>query len=129
KAFMIASRGILRGTGVQDIYGTIRAIRKDTESFLPWARDDSACVIFNLLTEHSESGISKTMTACRMLIDAAAALGGTFYLTYHPWATREQLLRCHPKLPEFLALKRKYDPRELIASDWYRRVCAVLGIR
>jgi FAD/FMN-containing dehydrogenase len=129
KAFMIAARGILRGTGVQDIYGTIRAIRKDTESFLPWAREDSACVIFNLLTEHSEAGINRTRTACRMLIDAAAALGGTFYLTYHPWATREQLLRCHPRLPEFLVLKRKYDPRELIASDWYRRVRGVLGIR
>lgn len=127
--FMAAARGILRGTGVQDIYGTIRAIRKDAETFLPWARDDSACIIFNLLTEHSEAGIERTRTACRLLIDAAAEVGGSFYLTYHPWATREQLLRCYPRLPEFLALKKKYDPRELIVSDWHRRVCDVLGIR
>jgi len=126
-AFMAAARGILRSTGVQDIYGTIRAIRKDSETILPWAREDYACVIFNLLTEHSEGGVERTRRACRMLIDAAADRGGSFYLTYHRWATREQLLRCHPKLPEFLALKRKHDPAGVLDSDWHRHLRRVLG--
>ena len=62
-----------------------------------------------------------------MLIDAAADRGRSFYLTYHRWATREQLLRCHPKLPEFLALKRKHDPAGVLDSDWHRHLRRVLG--
>jgi hypothetical protein len=27
---------------------------------------------------------------------------------------------CHPRLVEFLRLKRRYDPDELFQSDWYR---------
>jgi FAD/FMN-containing dehydrogenase len=125
--FMEEARRILRGTGVQDIYGTIRAIRKDTETFLPWARDDFACIIFNLLTEHSEAGVERTRRACRALIDAAADRGGSFYLTYHRWATREQLLRCHPRLPEFLDAKERLDPNLLFDSDWHRWLRETLG--
>jgi FAD/FMN-containing dehydrogenase len=120
--FMAHARRILRESGVQDIYGTIRAIRKDTESFLPWAKDDSACIIFNLLTEHTPARIERTQRACRALIDAAADLGGSFYLTYHRWAAREQLLRCHPRLPEFLQRKDRYDPSHLLDSDWHRHL-------
>jgi FAD/FMN-containing dehydrogenase len=124
--FMAAAREILRGTGVQDIYGTIRAIRQDTETFLPWARDDYACIIFNLLTEHTDEGVERTRRACRALIDAAADRNGSFYLTYHRWATREQLLRCHARLPEFLALKHRIDPHTTFDSDWHRWLCRTL---
>jgi FAD/FMN-containing dehydrogenase len=124
--FMSAARVALRATGVEDIYGTIRSVRKDTTTFLPWARQDSACVIFNLRTAHDEAGVARSRDAARRLIDAAAGLGGTFYLTYHRWATREQLLRCHPRLPEFLARKRELDPRGVFQSDWYRGLVATL---
>src|SRR5207244_2858702 len=107
--FMGAARAALRGTGVEDIYGTIRSVRKDGTTFLPWAPQDFACVIFNLRTVHDEAGLARASGAARRLIDAAAELGGTFYLTYHRWATREQLLRCHPRLPAFLAKRRELD--------------------
>jgi hypothetical protein len=60
------------------------------------------------------------------LIDVAIRFGGTYYLTYHRWATREQLLRCHPRLPDFLARKRERDPRGAFRSDWYRHVVRTL---
>ena len=34
------------------IYGTVRLIERDDETFLPWAREAWACVIFNLHTAH-----------------------------------------------------------------------------
>jgi FAD/FMN-containing dehydrogenase len=125
--FMAMAREALRATGVEDIYGTIRSIRKDTTTFLPWAREDFACVIFNLRTVHDGAGIAHSRAAAQRLIDAAAALGGSFYLTYHRWATREQLLACHPRLPEFLARKRELDPRGVFQSDWYRHLAQMLG--
>jgi FAD/FMN-containing dehydrogenase len=102
------------------IYGTIRLIEKDTESFLPWAKQSYACVIFNLHTPHSPEGMSRTSNAFRRLIDLALQHDGSYYLTYHRYATRQQLLACYPQFPEFLRLKRHYDPDERFQSDWYR---------
>lgn len=44
----------------------------------------------------------------------------SYYLTYHKFATRDQILACYPQFPEFLRLKRRYDPEERFQSDWYR---------
>jgi len=42
------------------------------------------------------------------------------FWTYHRHARRDQGEVCCPQLPEFLRLKRKYDPDERLQSDWYR---------
>lgn len=102
------------------IYGTIRLIERDTDSFLAWAREPWACIIFNLHTAHDADALGRTAAHFRRLIDRGREHGGSYFLTYHRWATREQVLACYPQLPEFLALKRKYDPEERFQSEWYR---------
>lgn len=126
-AFMAEGRRVLRDTGVRDIYGTIRAIQPDTTTFLPWATGERACIIFNLLVSHDADGMARAQSAARGLIDAAAGLGGSFYLTYHRWATRDQLLRCHPRLPGWFAQKRRFDPDGLFTSDWFEHVRSLVG--
>ena len=44
---------------------------------------------------------------------------GSFYLTYHRWATKQQLEICYPQFREFLAQKLVFDPAEVFQSDWY----------
>jgi FAD/FMN-containing dehydrogenase len=102
------------------IYGTVRLIEPDRDSFLPWATNNWACVIFNLCTTHTEDGIHRSIVAFRRLIDRATSYGGSFFLTYHRWATREQLERCYPRFREFLAAKLAFDPSAVFQSDWYR---------
>ena len=102
------------------IYGTIRLIETDNESFLAWATEPWACVIFNLHTVHTPDGIEHTAETFRRVIDLAIERGGKYYLTYHRWANREQVEKCYPQLPEFLCMKKKYDPDEFFQSDWYR---------
>ena len=119
KAFMERARDILRAHGSEVIYGTIRAILRDTTSFLPWARDDFACVIFNLRTPHTDAGMQRTADTFRALIDASADLGGSYFLTYHRYASAAQVEACYPRFAEFLAKKKAYDPDELFTSDWY----------
>ena len=53
-------------------------------------------------------------------IHGGLELGGSYYLTYHRWATRDQVLQAHPALPQFLAEKRNHDPDERFQSEWYR---------
>lgn len=109
-----------RKNKVELIYGTVRLIERDDESFLAWAKQSYACTIFNLHTVHSLEGLQRSAGAFRRLIAMAAKRGGTYYLTYHRYATREQVETCYPQFSEFLKLKRKYDPDERFQSDWYR---------
>lgn len=118
--FMEDVRRDFREHGVGLIYGTIRLIERDDESFLAWAREPYACVIFNLHTVHDAKGLQKATADFRRLIDRGIEHGGSYYLTYHRWATGAQVESCYPQFAEFLRLKRKYDPAERFQSDWYR---------
>jgi len=118
--FMADVREDFRKEKVTLIYGTIRLIERDDESFLAWAREPYACVIFNLHTVHTSQGIQHSAEAFRRLIDFAIQRNGSYYLTYHRFASRGQLEACYPQFSEFLSLKRKFDPGDLFQSDWYR---------
>jgi FAD/FMN-containing dehydrogenase len=119
-AFMEDARAMLRDRRANLIYGTVRLIERDDESFLAWARARWACVIFNLHVEHTASGIAAAADTFRDLIDLGLAHGGSYYLTYHRWARRDQVERAYPQMREFLARKRRHDPEARFQSDWYR---------
>ena len=109
-----------RTNGVPIIYGTVRLIEADDESFLAWAKQSYACIIFNLHVVHTPQGVDEAAAAFRDLIEMAIARGGRYYLTYHRYATRAQVEACYPQLPDFLKLKKKFDPDERFQSEWYR---------
>lgn len=104
------------------IYGTVRMIQPDRESFLPWATGERACVIFNLHVRHHGPGLAAARRDFRAIIDRALERGGSYYLTYHRWATREQVLAGHPGIVRFLRAKRGWDPDERFSSAWYRHL-------
>ena len=119
-AFLSTVRADLRRSETQLIYGTIRLIERDTESFLAWAREPWACMVVNLHVEHTDKGLARAAADFRLLIDRAIEHGGSYFLTYHRWATRDQVELCYPHFSDFLQLKRRYDPGETFQSDWYR---------
>jgi len=109
-----------RRYNVDLIYGTIRLIRRDDETFLSWAKQDYACIIFNIHTQHTPAELHKTRADFRRLIDRGLRVGGSYFLTYHRWATAEQVEACYPQFKEFLRLKQGFDPEERFQNDWYR---------
>jgi len=109
------------------IYGTMRLIERDDESFLAWAKQDYACVIFNLRVRHTPEGIAKAQEDFRTIIDRALSFGGSYYLTYHRWARKDQVLAAYPQFPEFLKEKLRFDPQERFQSDWYRHYKAMFA--
>jgi FAD/FMN-containing dehydrogenase len=126
-AFMATVREDFLRHEVDFIYGTVRLISRDEDAFLVWARDDFACVIFNLHVDHHANGLSRARLAFQRLIDRAIDFDGSYFLTYHRFARRDQLLRCYPEMPEFLRLKRSVDPDERFSSDWYRHQVSLLS--
>ena len=120
EAFMADVRETARREKLDIIYGTVRLIEQDRESFLAWAKKPYACVIFNLHVEHTSSGTIRAGDQFRRLIDIGIKHGGSYYPTYNRYALRRQVDACFPQFQSFLRLKKKYDPQELFQSDWYR---------
>ena len=126
--FLEEARIELRKLEANVIYGTIRLIETDDESFLRWAREPFACVIFNLHVIHDQAGLENAARAFRSLIDLGIHHSGSYYLTYHRFATRHQVEACYPQFSQFLQMKLKYDPNELFQSNWYRHYKEMFGI-
>ena len=105
----------------------MRLIERDEETFLAWARERSACIIFNLHVDHTPAALERAADTFRGLIDLGLARGGRYYLTYHRWARRDQVERAYPQMAAFLARKRTWDPGEVFQSTWYRHYRAMFG--
>lgn len=118
--FMEDARRLLREVGANLIYGTVRVIERDDETMLAWARERFACIVFNLHVDHTWQAVDRSIAAFRALIDLGIDHGGSYYLTYHRWARRDQVEHCYPQMREFLALKLRHDPAERFQSAWYR---------
>lgn len=118
--FMDGARNALREVGANVVYGTIRLIERDNETFLAWAKESFACIIFNLHTPHTTAGLHDSERACRIMIDLLLPMNGACSLAYQQFATREQIEAMFPKFVPFLRFKRKYDASEVFQSNWYR---------
>jgi FAD/FMN-containing dehydrogenase len=125
--FLADVRGDFRAHRTNLIYGTIRLIERDDETLLAWAKQPYACIIFNLHVMPDAAGIEKAKQDFRRLIDRGLSYGGSYYLTYHRWAERKQVLAAYPQFPEFLRAKLRFDPGERFQSDWYRHHKALFG--
>ena len=120
--FLARAAESLRARRAAMIYGTVRLVERDTESFLAWAHGSFACVIFNLHVDHQPAALEEAAGTFRALIDLAIDADGSFYLTYHRWATREQVEACYPQFARWLSLQRQHDPAGRWQNDWLRHM-------
>lgn len=117
-AFLDDVASDLAERGVDVIYANVRFASADHETHLPWAVRDVACVVFAIHTEQTPGGLAASAAAVRGLIDRAIGAGGSYFLTYHRHATREQVEAAHPRFRSFLNAKEAVDPGGLLVSDW-----------
>ena len=125
--FMADARAVLRASGGDISYGTIRLIEADEVSFLRWADRPLVCVVCNLHTPNTAAGRGRVARQFRSVIDSALRHGGRFYLTYHRWATPGQVAAAYPMAGEFFRLKRHHDQRGVFRSAWFRHYAAALA--
>ncbi len=60
-------------------------------------------MIFNLHVDHEPYSIGRfARTPSVGSSTSRSIIGGSFFLTYHRYATREQVLACYPQFVEFL---------------------------
>ncbi len=109
-AFLAEVRADFRANAVNLIYGTVRLVERDDESFLAWATQPWACVIFNLHVAHDEPSLAKAAEDFRRLIDRGRQHGGSYYLTYHRWANRAEMAAAYPNFRRIPAAQAAVRP-------------------
>jgi len=100
---------------------TIRTVHKDTVTALPYAKDNmfGFVLYFNVRFNNKDNEILEKTTA--QLIDVAQKIGGTYYLPYQLFYSRDQLRSSYPEINAFFATKKKYDPAELFSNKFYEK--------
>jgi FAD/FMN-containing dehydrogenase len=100
---------------------TIRTVHKDTVTALPYAKDNmfGFVLYFDVKFNNKDNEILEKTTA--ELIDVAQKIGGTYYLPYQLFYSRDQLRSSYPEINAFFATKKKYDPAELFSNKFYEK--------
>jgi FAD/FMN-containing dehydrogenase len=119
--FAAAMRGILRRSHAHLINVSIRHTTADPGSLLAWARTDVFAFVIYYKQGTSSAAKNAVAVWTRELIDAALAVGGSYYLPYQIHATVQQFLRAYPRAPEFFALKRRLDPANKFRNQLWKK--------
>lgn len=100
---------------------TIRFVRKDTTSRLPYAQKDVYAFVFYYRMHRTLDEDNELEILHNMLVNKSLELGGTFYLPYRFHYSKDQLQRGHPGIGDLFALKKLYDPEGVFSNMWYEK--------
>ena len=117
--FIDDARAIMEAHRVNMLHNAIRFVPKNTEAFLSYATEDMLAVVLYINVETTDAGVARAALWTRSLAEAALARGGTYYLAYQRFPTRDQLRRAYPRIDEFFAKKLEYDPSRRFSNKFY----------
>jgi len=117
-AFFEEARRALLKSETPLIYGTVRFIEQDRDSFLAWAKKRYACVIF---TPHYRAAQPEFAEPANCIANWRRLPQAWRKLLSHlqPFRRAERYGRCLSTVSEFLQLNGSMID-ELFQSDWYR---------
>lgn len=108
--FLADCRRIIPPASAELLNITLRYIAADRTSVLSFAPADRIAAVMSFSQAPTPAADASMRPVTQALIDRALAHGGSFYLPYRLHARPEQLDRAYPRLPAFLAAKRRLDP-------------------
>jgi FAD/FMN-containing dehydrogenase/glycerophosphoryl diester phosphodiesterase len=101
---------------------TIREVRKDIVSLLPYAKQDVFGFVCLFSQDNKVDSDKKMKEFTRSLIGEVLELDGTFYLPYSLDYTSDQLIRSYPNIKEWMLLKKKYDPELILSNKFFQYI-------
>src|SRR5262245_16001583 len=119
ETFLAACRTVIPASRQDLLNVTLRYVQEDRISTLAYARGTriAAVMLFSQRMTKADDEDMAAMTG--RLIDAALDAGGSFYLPYRLHARRDQVARAYPRVEEFVARKRHYDPGLLFRNTMW----------
>jgi len=113
KETMLANR-------VNVINATIRHVKKDTQTALPYAPEDCFSLVIYFNQSLARQELEKTRKWTQALVEKTSARGGRYYLPYHRFPSLEQFRKVYPEHKSFQATKRTFDPAGMFSSQFYK---------
>lgn len=118
--FLDELRAQLGEHDAQLLSASIRSVHRE-DIVLDYAQGERFSVVLYLSQEVSDAGNADMASLTRSLVASSLDLGGTFYLPYQQHYTREQVAQAYPRLAEFVATKRRFDPEERFRNSFWAR--------
>ncbi|KMQ64359.1 FAD-binding protein [Chryseobacterium angstadtii] len=111
---------ILKNSELDLLNITLRAVDKDEDSYMNYAREHvfGFVFLFNQKKTTKQEEAMKLLT--NKLVDATINNEGTFYLPYRLHIDRVKMRKVYPQADSFFAMKRKYDPQEIFDNTFYQ---------
>lgn len=100
---------------------TIRTVHKDTVTALPYAKQDMLGFVLYFNVKFNDEDCETIRKTTSELIDVAQSVGGTYYLPYQLFYSRQQLQRSYPEINDFFSAKKKYDSIGLFTNRFYEK--------
>ncbi|MFZ4929649.1 FAD-binding oxidoreductase [Chryseobacterium sp. Mn2064] len=118
--FIKDMKPVLKNSGMDLLNITIRAVNKDEDSYMNYARENvfGFVLLFNQKKTAEQENAMKLLT--NKLVDITLKNEGTFYLPYRLHIGKEKMRKVYPQTESFFELKRKYDPSELFDNKFYQ---------
>ncbi len=120
-SFVDGLREILRSEEINLLSTTIRYTPKDEMSFLSYTKKDSFTFVLYINQRLSQEGIKRAETWTQKMVDLALRLGGSYYLAYQLYPSKEQMRSVYPNADLFFEKKRFYDKNELFVNNFYNK--------
>jgi len=106
---------------------TIRYVKKDNITFLPYAITDMYAFVLYFRIEASKDMDNYLKLIHNILGSYAILLGGTFYLPYRHHYSKKQLISAYPNIKKFVEMKKKYDPKGVFSNQWFVMIQQLLN--
>ncbi|MBI5150350.1 MAG: FAD-binding oxidoreductase [Candidatus Omnitrophica bacterium] len=119
--FVDGLRKIMREDHVNLLSVTVRYVPTDKQSFLHYAKGDCFAVVLYINQRLDEKHRQEAQAWTRKMVDLALSHGGTYYLPYQLYPSKDQVRRSYPEFDQFIEKKRVHDPQELFVNQFYER--------
>jgi FAD/FMN-containing dehydrogenase len=124
--FVDGLRDVVRASQATLLNASVRIVHAE-DAVLTYAPADMFAIVLYVNQTVDAPGHARMHRLTGELIDLAARHGGTFFLPYQLHYTAEQLARAYPRIGDFFAAKRRWDPHGLFTNTFHDRYAAALG--
>jgi|LauGreDrversion4_2_1035121.scaffolds.fasta_scaffold446855_2 hypothetical protein len=106
---------------------TIREVKNDTMSSLPYAKKDAYAIVCFFSQKQTPEDEEEMKKFTQAVIDDTLTLNRTFHLPYRLHYTAKQLLSSYPEIKRWIELKKKYDPDSMLQSQFFVYLNTILN--
>lgn len=119
-SFIDGLREVMTRNNTNLLNASVRVVNRE-RGMLTYAPEEAFSVVLYINQKTDNAGNTAMKKVTSELIDLAVKNGGRFFLPYQLYYTPEQLRASYPNIDQFFALKRVYDPGELLTNTWYEK--------